>query len=73
MNERDLRELLGTNGEDSGCDEALGILDRYAEAEVEGRDVEALFPAVAEHLRNCQACMEDHDGLVALIREGLET
>jgi hypothetical protein len=73
MNERDLRRLLGTNREDSGCDEALGVLDRYAEAEVEGRDVEALFPAVAEHLRNCKACMEDHDGLVALIREAPET
>jgi hypothetical protein len=72
MNERDLRELLGTNREDSGCAEALEVLDRYAEAEVEGRDVEGLFPAVAEHLRNCEACMEDHDGLVALIREGLE-
>jgi hypothetical protein len=69
MNERDLRRLLGTNREDSGCDEALWVLDRYAEAEVDGRDVEALFPAVAEHLRNCEACMEDHDGLVALIRE----
>jgi hypothetical protein len=73
MNERDLRRLLGTNREDSGCDEAFGVLDRYVEAEVEGREAEALFPAVAEHFRNCEGCKEDHDGLVALIREGSET
>jgi predicted anti-sigma-YlaC factor YlaD len=39
------------------------------EGELEGRNVRELLPAVAEHLRNCPACAEDYEGLVALARE----
>jgi hypothetical protein len=28
-----------------------------------------LLPTVAEHLRNCPACVEDYRGLLALVRE----
>jgi hypothetical protein len=70
MTDRDLiRVLLGTDHADPGCDEALVVLDGYVEAELEGRDAEALFPGIAEHLRNCSACVEDHAGLLALARE----
>jgi predicted anti-sigma-YlaC factor YlaD len=61
--------LLGTDREDSGCDLAFAVLDEYVDAELEGRSIEARLPAVAEHLRNCEACHEDHEGLVALARE----
>jgi hypothetical protein len=39
------------------------------EGELEGRNVHELFPALAEHLRNCTACAEDYEGLFALVRE----
>ena len=64
-----IRMLLGTDRADPGCDEALAVLDGYVEAEFEGRDAEALFPGIAEHLRNCSACVEDHAGLLTLARE----
>ena len=72
MNKRDLINLLKTSsGEDSGCEEAFALLDEYLEAELEGRDVEALLPAVAEHLRNCAPCSEERAALLALLKEQL--
>ena len=72
MNKRDLINLLKTSsGEDSGCEEAFALLDEYVEAELEGRDVAAMLPAVAEHLRNCAPCSEEHAALLALLREQL--
>jgi hypothetical protein len=70
MSERDpLTRLLGTPGKDSGCEGALALLAEYVEGELKGRNVRQLLPAVAEHLHNCPACAEDHEGLVALARE----
>jgi predicted anti-sigma-YlaC factor YlaD len=70
LSERDpLARLLGTPGKDAGCEGALALLAEYVERELEGRDVRDLLPTVSEHLRNCPACAEDYEGLVALARE----
>jgi predicted anti-sigma-YlaC factor YlaD len=64
-----LTRLLGTAGEDAGCEEAFALLAEYVEAELAGRQMAELLPAVAEHLRNCPACADDYQGLMALLRE----
>jgi hypothetical protein len=64
-----LTRLLGTPGEDAGCEGGLVLLAEYVEGEFEGRNVHELFPALAGHLRNCPACAEDYEGLIALVRE----
>jgi hypothetical protein len=70
MNTEDLVRLLKTSsGDDGGCEEAFALLDQYVEAELEESDVEALLPAVAEHLRNCGPCSEEHAALLVLVRE----
>ena len=70
MSEREtLTGLLGTPGEDAGCDGGLAVIARYVELELEGREVRELFPGLAAHLRNCPACAEDYEGLVVLVRE----
>ena len=71
MNARELIKHMRATGEDSGCEEAFAHLDQYVEAELDGRDVDALLPAIAEHLRNCAACGEDHVALLELVREEL--
>ena len=69
MSERDpLTRLLGTAGQDSGCDGGMAVIAEYVELELAGRDAEHLFPRLAAHLRNCSACAEDYEGLVALVR-----
>jgi len=61
-----IRRLLGTPGDDAGCEGAFARLAEYVEREFAGQDMETLLPAVAEHLRNCPACAEDYRGLVDL-------
>ena len=45
------------------------MLAEYVEGELAGLEVRELFPTLATHLRNCPACAEDYEGLVALVRE----
>ena len=61
--------LLGTTGGDAGCEEAFALLAEYVEGELAGRPMAEVLPAVAEHLRNCPACGDDYQGLLALLRE----
>lgn len=65
-------KLLGRAGPDPGCDEGFEVLDQYADLVAAGRDAEAAFPQVAAHLRNCDACREDTEGLIHAIMEGVD-
>jgi predicted anti-sigma-YlaC factor YlaD len=70
VSDRDLiTRLLGTAGRDTGCEGAHARLAEYIEGELAGREMAESLPAVAEHLRNCPACVEDYRGLIALVRE----
>ena len=70
MSDQDsITRLLGSPAEDAGCDGTLARLAEYIEGELDGRAVEELLPAIAEHLRNCPACAEDYEGLVAIVRD----
>jgi anti-sigma factor RsiW len=69
MTDSDLTtRLLGTAGEDAGCEETFARLAEYVEGELSGREMAELLPAVAEHLHSCPACAEDYRGLVELVR-----
>lgn len=69
MSDRDLiTRLLGTAGQDAGCEEAHSRLAEYIEGELADREMEQVLPAVAAHLRNCPACAEDYRGLIELAR-----
>jgi predicted anti-sigma-YlaC factor YlaD len=74
MTERDrLTRLLGTEGEDAGCEGTLAVLAEYVEGVLHGRPVSEPHRAVATHLRNCPACAGDCEGLLALAREERST
>jgi hypothetical protein len=63
-----LTRLLGGVGPDSGCDGGFAVLAEYVEHELAGTNVGELLPAVTAHLRNCPACADDYEGLLALAR-----
>jgi hypothetical protein len=70
MNKLTLHDLLRVDDEDTGCDEAMRILDEYVELELAERDAAARFPGTAAHLNACEACRDDHKGLLGfLIRQ----
>jgi anti-sigma factor RsiW len=71
MTDDKLRALLGPGEAEVGCDECFEQLDRYVEAELAGRDVDASLPGVRAHLDGCPACREEHESLRALVAADL--
>ena len=63
-----LDDLLGADPGDTGCDLAFHVLDRYAEAELNGTGPDNRFPGLAAHLRRCEACHHDYQGLLAAVK-----
>lgn len=68
MSSDPLEPVLGHSGRDPGCDAAFAQFDLYCEASRRGEDVERLFPDFVNHIRNCAACREDTEGLLAALK-----
>jgi hypothetical protein len=64
-----LARVVGPGGPELGCDECFAELDRYVELEVAGADADVEVPGLRAHLEGCPACREEHDSLLALLRE----
>jgi len=64
-----VNQLFGPAGPEVGCDECFEQLDRFVELELSGADADAALPGLRAHLRGCPACREEHESLVALLRE----
>jgi hypothetical protein len=65
-----LERFLRTDPLDAGCAETFDLLDRYVERELAHRDAAARFPGVAAHLSGCNPCVQDFEGLLAVIAAG---
>ena len=71
MTSKLLERLLGTDARDPGCEACFEVLDQYAEALLRGEHAESRFQDVVAHLRHCEACREDTEGLLAAFRENI--
>jgi hypothetical protein len=69
MSHNFFERLLGTDDVDPGCDAGFVLMEEYVEAVLRGDDVVLKYPGVVAHLRNCPACREDTEGLLAALRE----
>lgn len=67
--DRAIDRLLGPAEVEGTCDECFDQLDVYVERELRSGDAAAAMPRLAAHLRGCPACAEDHDSLLALLRD----
>jgi hypothetical protein len=64
-----LERFLRTDPRDAGCGQAMKLLHVYAELAVTDRtEAKRWYPAVAAHLRACDPCAEDFEGLLAAVR-----
>jgi hypothetical protein len=70
MTDELMRRLLGPEGAEVSCETCFEELDRYVELEAAGVDATAALPGMAAHLEGCPACREDHESLLALVRDG---
>ena len=68
MTNFDLEKLLGAAGADPGCDAAGELMDAYCEAVANGGPIAERFDEFVRHMRNCAACREDMEGLLAILR-----
>ena len=65
----DLRQrLFGSDPRDPGCEACFELLDQFAESALAGADVTRLYPQVVAHIGSCEACREDTEGLLAILR-----
>ena len=64
-----VERLLGPEGPEGTCEECFELLDRYVDLEAAGADADAVIPGMAAHLHGCPACDEDHESLLALVRQ----
>lgn len=71
MKSRLLERLLGSRGPDPGCEACFELMDQYAEAVLRGEDPVYRFPDVVTHLRQCEACREDTEGFLAVLRTNI--
>ncbi|KAB8194230.1 hypothetical protein FH608_018855 [Nonomuraea phyllanthi] len=62
-----LDAFLRTDPRDAGCDEAMEMLDVYAELLAAGNDPSKRFPDVRAHLLACGPCAQDLEGLVSAL------
>lgn len=60
-----LDRFLRTDPLDAGCAETFDLLDLYVEERLAGRSPEERFPGVAAHLRTCDPCLDDYEGVLA--------
>lgn len=61
--------ILGPAGPEVTCEDCFQALDRYVELELADGDADAAVPGLRAHLHGCPACREDHDSLLAYLRE----
>lgn len=73
MTDSDLEKLLGSADPDPGCDASGELLDEYCELVARGEPVPDRFAEFLTHMRNCVACREDTEGLLAVLREQEES
>jgi hypothetical protein len=66
---RALEAFLRTDPRDVGCEQAMEVLDIYAEVvNADGAAAaERRYPGVAAHLRSCGPCGDDFAGLLEAI------
>lgn len=63
-----LLRFLETDEEDVGCEKTMQLLHVYVELVLTGDDPERDYPGITAHLRNCEPCVTDFEGLLNAVR-----
>lgn len=60
---------LATKSDALGCDDCFAVLDQFAQAQLDGRELPAPLEAVRRHLEQCACCADEYDALLTALRE----
>jgi hypothetical protein len=66
-----LMQLSATaSSEDTlGCNGCFELMDQFAQAELEGREMPHALEMVRVHLEQCKCCRDEYDALLSALRE----
>ena len=64
-----LKRALRADEGDVGCERVPSILHVYVDLIAAGERAAESHPGISTHLRSRDACREDHEGLLACVRE----
>ena len=65
-----IRMSLSARDDDTiGCDGCYELMEQFAQAELDGREVPDGLEAVRAHLDQCQCCRAEYEALMAGLRE----
>lgn len=62
-----LETFLHTAADDAGCDKTMALMHVYVELILAGVDAAARHPDLAAHLKACEGCEDDFQGLLAAL------
>ncbi len=68
-----LRVLSLTRERELTCTEVEDFIDYYVELELAGEEPQKILPEVAQHLRICPECREEHEALRKMLDIDLAT
>ncbi len=63
-----VRGVGRTQETEYSCDDVYQLLDEFAEAVAQGKDVAKLMPLVQQHLEMCPDCREEFEALLRVVR-----
>jgi hypothetical protein len=66
------RSIFAVQDEEMLCSEFFEILPRYVDLQLEGNDVDKLFPKVIHHLHQCPECNEVYQALLQAVQSEKE-
>jgi hypothetical protein len=66
----DLIELsVSVKADSLGCDGCYELMDQFAQAELDGKEVPDALKAVQTHLQQCKCCQDEYEALMIALRE----
>ena len=64
-----VRSVSSTKPDEIGCDECFERVDKFVEAQLQGKNVEEAMPLVQDHLERCGNCREEFEALLDCLKE----
>ena len=62
-----LAAFLRTDPDDAGCDKTMSLMHVYVDLILAGVDAAKRYPGIGAHLRGCEGCRDDFEGLLAAL------
>ncbi len=62
-----MRQIAETEAEEISCSECLDHISEYVDREVSGAEMTQEMRRVAQHLHQCQVCLDDYEILHDLV------